>query len=101
MSFFPAPVLPRRTDLFGDGSKSPEVRKAVEPPGERAGWKIISEIATRMGSGNFTYASPEEISRRWPAHSELPGISYEKIDKTAFSGLPYPRGSRNSLPAQG
>ena len=82
-------VLPGASFAEKDGTFSAtdrrvqRVRKAVEPPGEaRQDWKIISEIATRMGSGDFTYASPEEIftemARLTPSYQ---GIRYEKIDK--------------------
>jgi formate dehydrogenase major subunit len=57
------------------------VRKAVDPPGEsRDDWKIICEIATRMGYP-MTYDSSrqimEEIAKVTPSYA---GISYDRIE---------------------
>jgi formate dehydrogenase major subunit len=64
------------------------VRKAVEPPGDaRDDWKILAEIATRMGYP-MTYDSSqqimEEISEVTPSYA---GISYERIE---HEGLHWP-----------
>ena len=88
-------VLPGASFAEKDGTFSAtdrrvqRVRKAVDPPGEaRQDWKIISEIATRMGSRDFTPGSPEEIfdemSRLTPSYQ---GITYTRIDK---DGLQWP-----------
>jgi formate dehydrogenase alpha subunit len=64
------------------------VRKAVEPPGEaRADWRIICDIAGRMGHP-MPYADSreimEEIRRVTPSYA---GISYERIER---QGLHWP-----------
>ncbi len=55
-------------------------RKAIEPPGEaRTDWKVIAEIATRMGYP-MRYQSAEEIFREITALSpNLAGLSYDKL----------------------
>jgi predicted molibdopterin-dependent oxidoreductase YjgC len=64
------------------------VRKAVEPPGEAwDDWKILCEIATRMGYPMAYESSQqiaEEISKVTPSYA---GISYERIE---FEGLHWP-----------
>lgn len=65
------------------------VRKAVELPGEaREDWKILVEIASRMGSniGNYNDASEifSEIAKAAPMMS---GISYERIER---EGIQWP-----------
>jgi formate dehydrogenase major subunit/formate dehydrogenase alpha subunit len=64
------------------------VRKAVEPPGEaREDWRIICEIAGRMGTP-MTYAGPQEIMdeirRVTPSYA---GIRYDRIER---EGLHWP-----------
>jgi formate dehydrogenase alpha subunit len=64
------------------------VRKAVEPPGEaRDDWRIICEIATRMGYPMGYDSSREvmdEIRRVTPSYA---GVSYERIE---HEGLHWP-----------
>lgn len=64
------------------------IRKAVDPPGQsRDDWKIICEIATRMGY-SMAYESSrqimEEISEVTPSYA---GISYDRIE---HEGLHWP-----------
>jgi formate dehydrogenase major subunit/formate dehydrogenase alpha subunit len=64
------------------------VRKAVEPPGEaRDDWRILCDIAARMGRP-MAYADSreimEEIRRVTPSYA---GISYERIEQ---EGLHWP-----------
>ena len=64
------------------------IRKAVEPPGQAwEDWKIVSEIATRMGyplSYENSRQISEEISQVTPSYA---GISYERID---YEGIHWP-----------
>jgi formate dehydrogenase alpha subunit len=87
-------VLPGRCFAEKDGTFSNTerrvqlVRKAVDPPGEAwDDWKIIGEIASRMGYP-MTYADPEaifeEIRQVTPSYA---GISYARI---AMEGLHWP-----------
>ncbi len=59
------------------------VRKAVDPPGEaREDWRIIIDIARKMGQQGFQFSSPEEIFREMAELTPLyAGITYEKIDR--------------------
>ena len=64
------------------------VRRAVEPPGSsRPDWRIICELAGRMGY-EMDYASPaevmDEISRLTPIYG---GVSYDRLDA---EGLQWP-----------
>jgi formate dehydrogenase alpha subunit len=64
------------------------VRKAVDAPGEAwDDWKIISEIATRMGYP-MQYENAEqimaEISKVTPSYG---GITYDRIE---YEGIPWP-----------
>ena len=64
------------------------VRKAVEPPGQAwDDWKIICEIATRMGYP-MNYENPrqimEEIAKVTPSYG---GITYDRI---AYEGIHWP-----------
>jgi formate dehydrogenase major subunit len=61
------------------------VRKAVEPPGQaREDWRIISDIATRMGYP-MTYADSRaifaEIGSVTPSYA---GLTYERIEETGI-----------------
>ncbi len=88
-------VLPGASFAEKDGTFSAtdrrvqRVRKAIEPPGEaKQDWEIISEIATRMGSRDFTYVSPEEIFKEMAQLTpSYQGITYERIDK---DGIQWP-----------
>ncbi len=62
------------------------VRKAVRPPGEaRADWKIICDIARRMGSRGFDYAGPkeimDEIAKLTPSYG---GINYSRLENSSL-----------------
>ena len=70
-------------------------RKAVTPPGDaREDWKIICEIASRLGkSDKFNYASPHDIFEELRVASkggvsDYYGITWEKID--AENGICWP-----------
>ncbi|MBI3677858.1 MAG: formate dehydrogenase subunit alpha [Proteobacteria bacterium] len=66
------------------------VRKAVDAPGEaRPDWRIVCDIAERMGHGTrFAYGAAEgiwnEIRQVWP---EAAGISYARLEQ---GGLQWP-----------
>jgi assimilatory nitrate reductase catalytic subunit len=62
-------------------------RKAVDPPREaREDWKILCELAARLGRGQyFQYRNPEEVFNELRVASrggtaDYFGITYEKID---------------------
>jgi assimilatory nitrate reductase catalytic subunit len=62
-------------------------RKAVTPPGDaREDWRIICDIATRLGKGEkFNYASPHDIFEELRVASrggvsDYYGMTWEKID---------------------
>ena len=87
-------VLPTACYAEKDGTFSnserrvQRVRKAVEPPGEAwDDWKILCEIATRMGypmAYDSSQQIMEEISKVTPSYA---GISYERIE---HEGLHWP-----------
>jgi formate dehydrogenase alpha subunit len=81
-------VLPSACFAEKDGTFSnterrvQRVRKAVDPPGEaREDWKILCDVATRMGTP-MSYADSREIMDELrtvtPSYA---GISYERIDQ--------------------
>jgi formate dehydrogenase major subunit len=87
-------VLPAACYAEKDGTFSnterrvQRVRKAVEPPGQAwDDWKIICEIANRMGYP-MTYENSrqimEEISRVTPSYA---GITYDRIE---YEGIHWP-----------
>jgi assimilatory nitrate reductase catalytic subunit len=64
-----------------------KINKAAEPPGEaRRDWEILSDLAARLGRGQFfPYRSPREIFdelRRATAGAvaDYSGVTWEKID---------------------
>jgi assimilatory nitrate reductase catalytic subunit len=70
-------------------------RKVVTPPADaREDWKIICDIATRLGQGDkFNYASPKEIFDELRVASkggtsDYFGITWERID--AENGVSWP-----------
>jgi formate dehydrogenase alpha subunit len=87
-------VLPSACYAEKDGTFSnterrvQRVRKAVDPPGEAwDDWKILCEIATRMGypmAYDNSQQIMEEISKVTPSYA---GISYERIE---HEGLHWP-----------
>jgi formate dehydrogenase alpha subunit len=70
------------------------VRKAVESPGEaREDWKIISDIAERMGSDIGKYQSASEIfDELAKATPIMSGISYDRIK---HQGIQWPCPSKD------
>ena len=59
------------------------VRKAVDPPSQsRADWRVLCDIAQRLGCEGFEYESAEEImaeiAQLTPSYH---GISYERLDQ--------------------
>ncbi len=68
------------------------VRKAIDPVGDsKPDWVIISQLAQRMGSDQFNYASAEkimeEVARLTPSYG---GISYSRLDKGEILAWPCP-----------
>ncbi len=64
------------------------IRKAVDPPGQaRADWKIICDLAARLGKHEkFEFEGPEEIFDELRAASaggkaDYAGITYDRIDR--------------------
>lgn len=85
---FPATCYAEKDGTFTNTERRVQrVRKAVEPPGEaRLDWKILCEIATRLGANGFDYIDSEEIFNEirltTPSYR---GITYERIDKAGIS----------------
>ncbi|MBM4142778.1 MAG: formate dehydrogenase subunit alpha [Lentisphaerae bacterium] len=68
------------------------VRKALDAPGEaRADWEIIRDLARRLGSGAFSYASPaavmDEIAATTPSYG---GISHARLEAGETPAWPCP-----------
>jgi formate dehydrogenase alpha subunit len=87
--FLPSACYAEKNGTFTNTERRVQrVRKAVEAPGEcRADWKIICDLAGRMGS-RMTYSSEEQIFEE--VRGLVPiyaGITYERIEKT---GLQWP-----------
>lgn len=63
------------------------VRKAVEAPGEaREDWKILCDVATRIGGKGFDYKNPEEVFEEIRVTTpSYRGITYDRIDKVGLS----------------
>lgn len=75
------------TTTSGEG-RVIKINKAIDPPGEaRQDWRILQEIAARMGRGKyFQFESPRTIFDELRVASkggkaDYFGITYEKIDK--------------------
>ncbi len=75
------------TTTSGEG-RVIKINKAIDPPGEaRQDWRILQEIAARMGRGKyFQFESPRAIFDELRVASkggkaDYFGITYEKIDK--------------------
>jgi predicted molibdopterin-dependent oxidoreductase YjgC len=88
-------VLPAASFAEKDGTftnterRVQRVRKAVQPAGSSmADWKIICELAGRMGGRGFDYEHPsqimDEIARLTPSYG---GISFERLEN---GGLQWP-----------
>ena len=89
--FLPAASVFEKDGTFMNGERRIQrIRQSVTPPGEaRADWRIICDLAGRMGHGDrFRYESAEdiwnEIRAVWP---EGAGISYARLDR---AGLQWP-----------
>jgi len=91
-------VLPGSTFLEKDGTftatdrRVQRVRKAIEPIGfSKPDWQAICELAKRMGSKGFDYASPneiqDEIAKLTPLYG---GINYDRLDDLGFLQWPCP-----------
>lgn len=68
------------------------VRQAIEPLGaSKPDWKIICQIAQKMGAAGFDFSSPEEISveisRLTPSYA---GISYQRLEELGSLQWPCP-----------
>jgi len=68
------------------------VRKAVDPPGEaRPDWRIICDIADRLGVEGFSYDGPEGIAREIAQFTpSYGGISYDRLDCGEVLAWPCP-----------
>ena len=88
-------ILPAASFAEKDGTftnterRVQRVRQAIAPVGSaRPDWRIICELAKRMGAGGFEFGHPlevmEEISRLAPIYG---GISYERLNG---EGLQWP-----------
>jgi assimilatory nitrate reductase catalytic subunit len=82
-----------------------KINKAIDPPGEaKEDWKILQEIARRMGRGKyFTFNSPGEIFDELRVASkggkaDYFGISYEKIEKQDGVFWPCPNEDSKGTP---
>ena len=85
-------LLPAATWLEKDGTMTnserriAKVRKLLDPPGEaKADWRIIADLANRLGHGQaFAYADEAEIFAEHAALSkgrdcDISGLSYERL----------------------
>jgi formate dehydrogenase alpha subunit len=88
-------VLPAATFAEKDGTftnterRVQRVRAAIAPRGEaKEDWRIVTEIARRMGAPGFDYSTPAqimaEIASLTPSYS---GITYERLEE---GGLQWP-----------
>ncbi|RXE55064.1 formate dehydrogenase [Methanoculleus taiwanensis] len=89
-------VLPASCYAEKDGTQTnterrvQRLRKAQEPPGEaKEDWKIICELAGRMGMGDqFAFADPEEVFNEIAAVTpSYHGMNYARLDP---DGLHWP-----------
>jgi predicted molibdopterin-dependent oxidoreductase YjgC len=65
------------------------VRKVIDSPGEaRCDWRIVSDIANRMGAPGFDFNGPDEIMEEIRSVTPIyGGISYNRIEE---EGLQWP-----------
>ena len=89
--FLPAASVFEKDGTFMNAERRIQrVRRVVDAPGEaRPDWKIICDLAARMGhAGQFVFESPEaiwnEVRRVWPDGA---GISYARLER---GGLQWP-----------
>lgn len=77
------------------------MQQAVEPPGDTtADWKIVTEVAQRMGYRDaFTYQDAESIFSEFKQFInpltgwDLSGITYKKLAQEGAMQWPYPEGA--------
>jgi formate dehydrogenase alpha subunit len=76
------------------------VTKAVEPPGEaRQDWKIICDLAHRMGARNFDFESPEQIMAEIAAVTPIyGGVSYGRLARGEVLQWPIPTADHPGTP---
>jgi formate dehydrogenase major subunit len=80
----PATSFPEKEGTYTNTDRRVQIgRKAIDAPGQaRPDWRIICEIATRMGYP-MHYNAPEEVFRELAALSpSLAGLSYAKLGTT-------------------
>lgn len=88
-------ILPAASFAEKDGTftsterRIQRIRKAIEPVGDaKEDWKIIGEIAKRMGYGGLTYGSAEEIMDEIASITPIyGGISWDRLED---GGLQWP-----------
>jgi len=91
-------VLPATSFAEKDGTftgtdrRIQRVCKAIEPLWEsKADWKILCELAQRMGASGFDFDSPSEVmdesAQVTPSYG---GVSYERLEKEGFLQWPVP-----------
>jgi formate dehydrogenase alpha subunit len=79
----PAACYAEKDGTFTNTDRSVRlIRKAVEPPGEAMpDWKIVCELAKRLGAKGFDYKSPaevmDEMARMTPIYG---GISHARLE---------------------
>jgi formate dehydrogenase alpha subunit len=86
---FPATCYAEKEGTFTCSERRVQrVRKAVEPPGEaRLDWRIVCDVAIRMGESGFDYLDAEEIFEEIrKATPQYRGMTYERIDKEGLQG---------------
>ncbi|MDA0999082.1 MAG: formate dehydrogenase subunit alpha [bacterium] len=83
----PATAFPEKTGTYTNTDRRVQLgRKAVEPPGQaRVDWRIIAELAERMGYP-MDYASPEEIFAEIAELTpQMAGLTYARLEKGGVS----------------
>ncbi len=88
-------VLPAASFAEKDGTftnterRVQRVRQAVEPPGQaRADWRIVCQLARRMGAPGFDFNSPKEVMDEVNALAPIyGGMSFTCLEK---GGLQWP-----------
>lgn len=92
------------TTTSGEG-RVIKINQAIDPPGEaRQDWRILQEIARRMGRGQyFQFNSPREIFDELRIASkggkaDYSGITYEKIDRQNGVFWPCPSDESEGTP---
>jgi formate dehydrogenase alpha subunit len=99
-------VLPAASFAEKDGTftgtdrRIQRVRKAVDSPGEaKADWKIICELAQKMGAQGFGFASPkevmDEIAQVTPIYG---GVSYKRLEELGSLQWPVPTADHPGTP---